>query len=117
MLSEQQRATLRARLLARREEYQSVAAAGERAARTVELDQTRVGRLSRMDALRGQAMSQEVNRRREAGLRDISAALLRLDEGEYGYCLNCGEDIALARLEWEPAVALCIRCASAVEGG
>ncbi|MGB1088279.1 MAG: TraR/DksA family transcriptional regulator, partial [Alphaproteobacteria bacterium] len=41
------------------------------AARTVELDQSKVGRLSRMDALQGQAMAQETERRRQAGLKAI----------------------------------------------
>ncbi|MEQ9124935.1 MAG: TraR/DksA family transcriptional regulator, partial [Alphaproteobacteria bacterium] len=52
-------------LAARRAELTAVDAesAGSRA--TVELDQTRVGRLSRMDALQGQAMAQAQQRRRQ----------------------------------------------------
>ncbi|MDT8279903.1 MAG: TraR/DksA C4-type zinc finger protein [Erythrobacter sp.] len=36
-----------------------------------------------------------------------------MDEGEYGYCLKCGDDIAPARLEHSPAVTTCIECARA----
>ena len=81
----------------------------------VELDQSKVGRLSRMDALQGQAMSQETRSRHEEGLRKISSALSRIESGDYGYCLECDEDIAIARLEVDPSVSLCINCASRAE--
>ena len=83
---------------------------GERA--PVELDQQAVGRLSRMDALQVQAMALETSRRRAAELQRIAAALARIDEGEYGTCLECGEEIAVRRLELAPAAPLCIACAS-----
>lgn len=89
----------------------------EESAEVVELDQTSVGRLSRMDALQGQAMSQERKRRRDIELRRITAALGRIDAGEYGDCLDCGEPIAARRLELDPAATLCIECASRREQG
>jgi DnaK suppressor protein len=82
------------------------------AVKTVELDQTRVGRLSRMDALQGQAMSLEAKRRRQIELQKIAAALRRIDKHEYGDCVRCGEPIAVKRLELDPAAPLCITCAS-----
>jgi len=85
--------------------------AGTEASRIVELDQTRVGRISRMDALQAQAMSQATNRRREVELRRIAAALKRIEEDDYGHCLNCDELIASGRLEIDPAATLCIKCA------
>jgi len=78
----------------------------------VELDQQAVGRLSRMDALQVQAMAKEASRRRARDMRRIEAVLARMDEGDYGYCLECGEEIAVRRLELDPAVPLCIGCAS-----
>jgi DnaK suppressor protein len=78
----------------------------------VELDQQAIGRLSRMDALQVQAMAQETSRRRARELRRIEAALARIDEGDYGYCLECGEEIAVRRLELDPAAPLCVGCAS-----
>ena len=81
----------------------------------VELDQTSVGRLSRMDALQGQAMSREQVRRRELELQKISTALRRIEADDYGYCLDCDEPIAIQRLTLDPAATLCIRCASARE--
>ncbi|MDE0417407.1 MAG: TraR/DksA C4-type zinc finger protein [bacterium] len=85
------------------------ATANERA--PVMLDQSRVGRLSRMDALQVQAMAKEQERRRRAERQRIKAALERLSDGTWGLCTECGETIAGARLDFDPTVTLCIRCA------
>ena len=77
----------------------------------VTLDQQSVGRLSRMDALQRQAMAQATGRRREVQRQRIMAALARIDEGEYGYCVDCGEEIAAGRLEFDPAIPNCVSCA------
>ncbi len=115
MLDDQTLDHFRQRLLDRRAELQAVESTGSEAAETVELDQTRVGRLSRMDALQGQAMSIEAKRRREIELQRIGTALRRLDEGEYGYCVRWGEAIAVKRLEIDPSAPLCIDCANAAD--
>jgi DnaK suppressor protein len=96
-------------LLARRETL--LTDADTDAAATVELDQTRQGRLSRMDALQQQAMAAATGQRRTAELARIDAALTRIDSGDYGLCLGCDEEIAPARLEIDPAATRCIRCA------
>lgn len=80
--------------------------------RPVELDQTAVGRLSRMDALQMQAMAQATERRRAVEIARIEAALRRVDGGDYGWCVTCGEAIAPKRLEADPTVPTCIDCAS-----
>ena len=98
-------------LLNQQSELQALSEMGDEASKPVELDQTRVGRLSRMDALQGQAMSLESRRRRELELVRIAKALKRFELGEYGECQNCGEEIASGRLEIDPSAALCIRCA------
>ena len=77
----------------------------------VELDQQSVGRLSRMDAMQQQEMAQAEARRRTSDLARIEIALNRLTEGEYGWCAECGEPIAIARLEIDPAAPLCVDCA------
>ncbi|MDJ0860860.1 MAG: TraR/DksA C4-type zinc finger protein [Gammaproteobacteria bacterium] len=106
---------LRTRLLEQREELlrQSVDHADE--LKPVELDQARLGRLSRMDAMQSQALSAELQRRREMDLRRIDEALQRMDDGEYGYCVTCGEPINPKRLEIEPMTKQCVRCASEAE--
>jgi DnaK suppressor protein len=106
---------IRASLLALRAELESIAATGEESAAVVELDQSKVGRLSRMDAMQAQAMAQASGQRREAMLRNITAALQRLDDGEYGLCQRCEEPINPKRLEVDPTALLCIECASRAE--
>lgn len=115
MLSDTQLERYRQQLLALQQELVELAAAGEQGASTVELDQARVGRLSRMDALQGQAMSQEVLRRRKVQLAEISRALQRIEAAEYGECQECGEEIMLERLDFKPETKLCIKCANATE--
>jgi len=103
--------TYRALLTERRAELLALAEGSSGSRRPVELDQSRVGRLSRMDAMQDQAMALETARRREVELQRIDAALKRIDEGEYGYCLTCGEEIAGKRLKLDPATPVCIDCA------
>jgi DnaK suppressor protein len=79
-------------------------ALGQSAQKTVELDQQSVGRLSRMDALQSQAMAQAQQRRRDVLKGSLQAALLRLKEEEFGYCLECGDEIEEACLLANPAV-------------
>lgn len=102
----------RARLVAMRESLDGQDAAAEGSRDTVTLDQQSVGRLSRMDALQGQAMAQATHARRQQMRARIAAALARLDAGEFGWCESCGEPIAARRLELDPTVTRCVGCAS-----
>lgn len=77
----------------------------------VELDQQSVGRISRVDAMQMQAMAQAVQRRRAARRVLIQNALKRIDEGAFGYCAECGEEIASGRLNADPTFACCVGCA------
>lgn len=88
---------------------------GEQAAGVVELEQNKVGRLSRMDAMQQQAMqkaSQDLIRKR---LVQVERALDALNEGDYGYCHECGEDIAAERLEVRPETLVCVACQEKLE--
>ena len=98
-------------LIRQREQLLSADETGRQAAETVELDQSRVGRLSRMDAMQAQAMSIATNQRRARQLQRIDSALQRIAAGDYGDCLSCAEPIAAARLDVDPAATMCIRCA------
>ena len=106
-------ARLREKLLARREELLAEDTMSAEGRAPVTLDQDSVGRLSRIDAMQIQAMALAQARRRKAERGGIDEALRRIDEGEYGYCIKCGEDIAPARLEHSPSVPTCIECAKA----
>lgn len=103
-------------LLAAREAILGLADARTASAATVVLDQTSVGRLSRMDAMQGQAMALATERRRHEENRRVEAAIRRIDEGEYGFCISCGEPIPAKRLAVDPIIPTCIRCASGAGG-
>jgi DnaK suppressor protein len=80
-------------------------------ARPVELDQTKVGRLSRMDAMQSQAMAKETQRRRKLDLQRVDAAIKRIKNSDYGFCCVCDELIPKKRLEFDPATTTCVGCA------
>ncbi|MDD7908930.1 MULTISPECIES: TraR/DksA family transcriptional regulator [Pseudovibrio] len=95
----------------KRKELQELDRMSKEARAPVQLDQQSVGRLSRMDALQQQAMAQANERQRAIDLQRIDSALQRIKEDEYGYCLECGEDIPQERLRIDPAALYCISCA------
>ena len=89
--------------------------AGKEGIKTVELDQSSVGRLSRMDAIQAQAVALESRRRQQLKLLQIKAALQRIESGEFGICPRCGEDIDSRRLDFDPTTPMCITCAQTLE--
>ena len=100
------------RLHNKRLELEELSSLSVEARDPVELDQQSVGRLSRMDAMQQQAMSQATEQTRRANLLRIEAAERRLRDDEYGYCDDCGEEIPDARLNIDPMAERCIKCAS-----
>jgi len=78
--------------------------------KTVELDQSRIGRLSRMDQMQSQQMALESQRRRKIQIRKIDAAWQRIENGEYGICSYCEDSIEIERLEFDPTAVLCSEC-------
>jgi DnaK suppressor protein len=81
----------------------------------IELDQARIGRLSRMDAIQQQAISKAASRLIDVERQRIQSALARMRADEYGYCIVCEEDIAEGRLQFDPSVLICITCAEEKE--
>lgn len=105
----------RSALLARRDALIREDTSNADARETVELQQDSVGRLSRMDAIQQQAMAQATARRRKAEMSRIDAALQRIEDGEWGYCLGCGDEVAEKRLRHDPSVTRCVNCAAGGE--
>lgn len=83
-----------------------------RAARPVKLDQSSVGRLSRIDALQNQSMTTSLQEREQQKLALLSEALERMEAGRYGSCTGCGGPIAFERLLLFPEARTCASCAS-----
>lgn len=114
-MDENQLAKFRESLLEYKESLLEDSETNEAAAETVELDQTRQGRLSRMDALQGQAMSIAALNRRKKELKKVDQALGRIRENNFGFCEMCDEEIEIKRLEFSPTVTHCIHCAEKLE--
>lgn len=98
-----------------RDELLALADTGADAAQVVELDQAKVGRLSRMDAMQAQAMAQASGQRRQQLLVRIGLALKKIDADEFGFCRDCEEPIPVKRLEFDPTAVRCVDCANAAE--
>lgn len=58
----------------------------------------------------GQSMNLRLRDREVVLLRKIEKALRKIDEGEFGICEECGEEIGVKRLEARPVADLCVRC-------
>ena len=80
------------------------------AASVVHLDQSSVGRLTRMDAMQQQAMALDFRERLATRRRRVAAALQRVENGTFGLCCRCGEDIDPARLNADAATVFCQEC-------
>ena len=104
--------TARWRLLDLRVELLADLELAEADSAPVKLDQDSVGRLSRIDAMQMQEMALAARQRRRAEIDKIDAALRRVETDEFGYCAQCGDEIASGRLEHAPYVTTCIQCAS-----
>lgn len=57
-----------------------------------------------------QSMSIRLRGRERILLRKIIKALQKIDEGTYGICEKCGDEITVRRLEARPVTDMCIRC-------
>lgn len=105
---------IRKRLLARREELKSaVQRHGEDSLDVGDNDvQDEIDRVTTLEA---KTASLELSTREFRSLEDVRAALQRLDEGTYGICVICGEEIEEARLRAIPETPYCIKDAEAAE--
>ena len=99
------------RLAAKRRQLEHDSVISSDARQTVELDQQSVGRLSRMDAMQQKAMAEAQERSRQLDLQRVEMAERRLKDGDYGYCAQCDEEIADARLAIDPMAERCVKCA------
>jgi len=104
-------AKFRERLLVEIAQQTGDIAQADNAAGIVELDQSGMGRLSRMDAMQQQEMAKNRQARLAERKRKVDAALGRMDAGSYGMCCQCRDNIEMERLESDPAAVFCAVCA------
>ena len=78
----------------------------------VELDQSRMGRLARIDAIQRQEMAKMNQNRMKRDLQELFLAMKRLElvPEEFGYCENCDEPIPFGRLMLRPMARSCVPC-------
>jgi DnaK suppressor protein len=101
---------LREKLQTQLSDIETGATQRQESSATVALDQTSVGRLSRMDAIQQQAFGLAAARRAEEQKLRLRAALRRIDESAYGNCIDCEEPIGIQRLVADPCALLCLDC-------
>lgn len=82
----------------------------DEALRPIKLDQTAVGRLSRIDSLQNQGLTKNLREREQAKLGLLVEALKRMEAGTYGVCTRCGGEIAFERLFVMPEAPACTGC-------
>ena len=109
-MTEEEIELFRQKLLRLKSDLQAQEKTFKETRKPVELDQARVGRLSRMDAMQAQQMELEAARRRQHQLLKIDGALRRVESGEYGFCFVCGEEIDIRRLSVDSTNTRCIEC-------
>lgn len=83
--------------------------------RPIEASGSSIGRVTRIDAIQMQAMSQLSRSQLELRVQMIQNALAAVAEGTYGTCRGCNGPIALRRLEAIPEAPFCIACQESFE--
>ena len=71
-----------------------------------------LGRLSRMEAMQDQQLILEARRRKKMQKIAVQAALQRIENGQFGTCIFCGNAIASDRLEVAPESSTCVNCSA-----
>ncbi|NKB34121.1 MAG: TraR/DksA family transcriptional regulator [Pseudomonadales bacterium] len=97
-------------LLKLEKELQAQLQMNKESADVVQLDQTLVGRVSRIDAIQQQSMAVSTRQKAQFKLRKVKTALQAIAEDDYGYCRQCDEPIGFPRLNAQPEANLCLQC-------
>ena len=111
-LTEEECAQLQIRIVALLDEHQEFLR-NEKERGVVELDQSRMGRLARIDAIQNQQAAKKQVRRIEKEILVLIVAekRLRRDPDNFGFCIDCDERIPLQRLLYRPFERKCVPCA------
>ena len=113
-LSEEETGLLKSQLLELIAQLESALAGNVESVAPVVLDQTSVGRLSRMDAMQQQAMAKATREKAQLRLTQCKVALSAFERDEYGFCRKCEEPIGYPRLSARPEAPFCLRCAQSL---
>ncbi len=114
-LTAEQLAELKTALLGMQASLDEQLQGNKSASDAVTLDQTLVGRVSRIDAMQQQQMAISTRAQAEQRLQRIRLALAAMANSDYGYCRRCDEAIGFARLQARPETPLCINCQNQID--
>lgn len=64
-----------------------------------------------MDAINNKTINDAALRKQKSQLQKLKRALDKIDEGNYGTCLKCGDEIPVGRLKFMPWTTKCVKCA------
>jgi DnaK suppressor protein len=95
---------------------EQISAFGEEISELIELTKpvspdVSIGRLSRMDAINNKAINEKALRDKKQILNKLERAKERIQNGDLGTCLRCGEEIPFGRLKIMPYTTRCVKCA------
>lgn len=114
-LTTDQAAELHGDLLKLRKSLTGAVAADEVASQPVALDQSAVGRLSRMDAMQVQEVAKANLRSHKRRLIQVDLALEHIADDEYGICRRCEDPVGYPRLKARPETPFCLECQGEIE--
>jgi len=104
-------AKIKAQLLARKAELQRLLSGANQQASDAQVkDVADEALTTSIETLQSSLAQSEVEE-----LNQIESALMRIEHGEFGLCIDCGEPIAEKRLEYSPFSARCIVCQEELE--
>ncbi|WP_168204135.1 TraR/DksA family transcriptional regulator [Aliikangiella coralliicola] len=83
--------------------------------KTVELDQSLAGRVSRIDAIQQQKMAQAGLNRTQQRINVLNKTIEQIDNEDFGYCEECGDEIGFSRLQIKPESTNCVACQQSKE--
>ena len=102
-LSEDQKHHLKLKLQNMLSELHELVVAQEQTSKPVQLTES-IGRLSRIDAIQQQGIAQQALDRSKIRIKQVEAALTRIEKGTYGVCIKSDEPIPFERLDSLPEI-------------
>lgn len=70
-----------------------------------------IGRVSRMDAIVGNAVTESALRQAQEKLKKLNYVLSKVDSADFGICLRCKSPIPIGRILFRPESVHCVNCA------
>ena len=109
-MTEQERIKLKGKILSEIDGLAQDIQLRKESAQAVEPDDA-IGRLTRMEAINSKSVNEATLKQLKVKLSSLKSALDRIDSEDYGYCVECEEEISIKRLNILPGALKCVRCA------